>query len=223
MPSTRPAAPSRRQPFSHIRWKTPVDDVPGLIGGELLIHYGSPMITGSNTVLVPVKGTSSGGFRIEAHAGADGTLLWQLDTDYVLPNHDWTPALPATLSSQNVLYVAGNGGTVLARAMPDAGAGTVQRMAFFEIAAYTANAAAYDAAVQISTPLTSDAAGNIYFGFVAASGAPGGLQSSVARLTPQGAGTWVAPPRRRPIPAISQIAMNAAPALSPDGRRCMSG
>ena len=38
-----------------IRWSTPVDQMPQYSGAELLIHYGSPLITRVNTVIVPVK------------------------------------------------------------------------------------------------------------------------------------------------------------------------
>jgi len=45
-----------------IHWQTPVDLNPQYSGGDLLIHYGSPLVTSSNTVLVPVKTGASGGF-----------------------------------------------------------------------------------------------------------------------------------------------------------------
>src|SRR5947209_6573062 len=43
------------QPLEAIRWQTPVDLQPQYQGSDLLIHYGEPMVTGANTVLVPVK------------------------------------------------------------------------------------------------------------------------------------------------------------------------
>ena len=57
-----------------IRWSIPVDLDPQYSGGELLTHYGSPLITGLNTVLVPVKTGATGGFRIEAHQGRHGRI-----------------------------------------------------------------------------------------------------------------------------------------------------
>jgi hypothetical protein len=60
-----------------IHWQTPVDLAPPT--GEILIHYGSPRVTASNTVIVPVK-TGPNHFRVGAHDGAIGTRLWLEDT-----------------------------------------------------------------------------------------------------------------------------------------------
>src|SRR5215471_8551862 len=49
------------QPLKRIRWRAKVDLAPVLIHKVLYIHYGSPMITAANTVLVPT--------RISAKAG----------------------------------------------------------------------------------------------------------------------------------------------------------
>src|SRR5437016_4816571 len=76
-----------------IRWSTPVDLNPQYNGNDLSIHYGSPVITADNTVIVPVKTGATGGFRVEAHHGSDGVLLWSFHTDFSLPPHNglWTP------------------------------------------------------------------------------------------------------------------------------------
>src|SRR5664280_672725 len=81
-------SPVASQPLDHILWQTPVDlSVPTNNTGELFIHYGSPLITRSNTVIVPVKTTVAGGFRVEAHVGTNGVLKWMQSTDYILPPH----------------------------------------------------------------------------------------------------------------------------------------
>src|SRR5262249_26272049 len=41
------------QSLTKIHWKTPVDLFPPQ--GEIFIHYGSPLVTASNTAIVPVK------------------------------------------------------------------------------------------------------------------------------------------------------------------------
>src|ERR1700732_621927 len=47
------AGPS--QSLNQVVWKTPVDLMPQYSGTNLLIHYGAPLVTTGNTVIVPVK------------------------------------------------------------------------------------------------------------------------------------------------------------------------
>ena len=97
--------PTATQPLNQIRWQTPVDLQPQYYGGTyLLAHYGSPLVTAANTVIVPVKTGATDGFRVEARAGSDGALKWSMTTDYTLPPHNWTPAYGPTLTSQPRLY-----------------------------------------------------------------------------------------------------------------------
>ncbi len=209
-------APAPGQPLDRLHWRTRVDLHPQNSGGELLIHYGSPMITAANTVILPVKTGSSGGFRIEAHDGADGAKLWQVSTDYVLPPHGWTPSFPAQLTAQNRLYFAGTGGTVYARNNPDTAVNTIRQLAFYGIEKYAADPTPYQQSVMIDTPITSDEGGNIFFGFVATGATPANLQSGIARIGADGHGTWISAAAAANDPAISQVAMNCAPAVSAD-------
>ena len=48
------------QPLQQIRWQTPVDLAPQYVGTFLLIHYGSPLATRRNTIVVPVKTGAAG-------------------------------------------------------------------------------------------------------------------------------------------------------------------
>src|SRR5438046_2275293 len=57
------------QALGTVRWSTPVDDVLQHTTGTLLVHYGSPIITTANTVIVPVRGANNA-FRLEAHRGS---------------------------------------------------------------------------------------------------------------------------------------------------------
>ena len=75
----------RPQPLSRIRWRAKVDLAPTVEGGGLPIHYGSPMITAANTVLVPTRLSANAGFRVVAYSGASGVRRWSLNTDYRLP------------------------------------------------------------------------------------------------------------------------------------------
>src|SRR5215470_10578959 len=66
------------QTVSKIHWHVPVDLAPP--NGEIFIHYGSPLVTAANTVIVPVK--TATGFRVEGHNGATGKKMWTQATKY---------------------------------------------------------------------------------------------------------------------------------------------
>ena len=70
------------QPLQAVHWETPVDLYPQYASsGDLYIHYGSPVITTDNTVIVPVKTEWTQGFELNAYNGATGSLLWSQSTD----------------------------------------------------------------------------------------------------------------------------------------------
>ena len=52
---------------------------------------------------------------------------------------------------------------------------TTARLAFFGLSNYNANPAAYNSTVFINTPITSDAAGDIFFGFIVTGSNPAGI------------------------------------------------
>jgi autotransporter-associated beta strand protein len=217
------------QPVDAIRWQTPVDLDPQLsAGGELLIHYGSPVITAQNTVIVPVKTGASGGFELQAFNGANGSPLWTQSTDYTLPpmgqgaTYTWTPSYSPTLANGNTLYYAGDGGTVYERgSLNSSGSVTPTQEAFYgSPSTYEANAAAYDAGVAISTPITADSEGDIYFGYQTSNSAPGGLTNGIARISASGVGSFFEADQLKVngvSAGMTQVAMNSAPAVTPDG------
>ena len=201
-----------------IIWSTPVDLQSTAPFGYLNIHYGSPVITSANTVVVPVKTGANGGFRMEAHSGSNGALLWQLDSDYQLPpTYDWTLPFQIVLT-KSAVAMAGAGGTVIVRSQPNAPNGTVTRLAFFGIDNYNANPDDYNSSVQIITPITSDSQGNLFFGFLA-SNAPGGLVSGLARIDSKGNGSWTSAAQASGDPTMQKVAFNCGPALSIDGTK----
>jgi hypothetical protein len=207
------------QSLEGIRWQTPVDLAPQYSGDDLLIHYGSPLVTAGNTVIVPVKTGADGGFAVEGINGVDGTLKWRLDTDYQLPPHDWTPSFSPVLTATGRLYFAGAGGTLYYVDAPDADGATVTgRVAFYGLDNYQADPADFDNAVFINTPLTADAAGNLYFGFQVNDFTPLGLRSGIARIDANGAGTRVAASDAAGDGVVAEVVMNSAPALSNDGQ-----
>jgi predicted small secreted protein len=207
------------QPTERVHWSTPVDLQPQYSGTGLLIHYGTPLVTRRNTVLIPVKTGPTDGFQVEARRADTGALVWTQSTDYTLPAHGWVPSLGATLTRRERLIIPGAGGTIYRRVLPDrAGAPTTQR-AFYGIQQYQADPSAFNDSVRISTPITADLHEAAYFGFVAADGAPLDLQSGVARVTAGGGGAWTAAATAAGDTSIKKVAYNCAPALSKDETR----
>ncbi|HJV48059.1 MAG TPA: hypothetical protein VJ549_02170 [Geothrix sp.] len=204
------------QPLTRIHWQMPVDLHPQYSTGELLIHYGSMVITPTNTAIVPVKTGATDGFRVEARNGASGALLWQADSDYVLPQHGWVPSYGPALTASNRLYFAGSGGKLFFRDAPDSAQGSVQSAVFYGSGEYAAAKATYDAAVKVTTPLTADGQGNVFFGFQVTGPTPANLASGLARLGADGQGTWISAASAAGDAAMSQVVMNCAPALSND-------
>jgi hypothetical protein len=210
-------SPVRSQPLARIRWSTPVDLAPDYWAGELLIHYATPLVSSRGTVFVVVKTGLDGGFRVEAHDGADGHVVWTQPLDYALPEHGWVPSVPAALV-QRRLVVAGDGGTLVRWRQPDLGPVAPERLAFYGVEHWLADPAAFADAVWITTPVTTDGHGTMWFGFTAAPGAPLGLRSGVARIARTGIGTWIAAADAAADPTMEKVPYNAAPALSRDRR-----
>jgi hypothetical protein len=204
------------QSLDVIVWQTPVDLQPQLDGNDLHIHYGSPVITNANTVIVPVKTGVDDGFELQARSGADGTLLWTQTTDYTLPPHGWTPSYSPTLTPQGRLYWAGAGGTLYYRDNLDAPGSVIPAQVNF----YVTRRTKFSSDVQISTPLISDANGNIYFGFEVNGSAPKSLKTGgIARVDMNGRGSFAALQiGSRKSKTLLQVLMNSAPAVSRDGR-----
>src|SRR3984957_3084868 len=154
----------RPQPFRRIRWRAKVDLAPHLVGGELLIHYGSPMVTAANTVLVPTRVSTKAGFEVVAYSGTNGMRRWSVRTDYRLPTFrgpTFAAPLPAVLTRAS-LAVAGAGGTVLLRRHVNQPVGRVQRLVFYGAAQWHAHRSVFDQAVKITTPLTAGPDGSLY-------------------------------------------------------------
>ncbi len=205
------------QALTRTHWQAAVDQAPQYASdGSLPIHFGSPVVSAHNTVLVPVKTGSDGGFRVEARAGVDGALIWTIDSDYLLPPHIWTPSFNIALTRDNRTYLPGAGGKLLYRDDIDAATGNLSSAVFYGAEIYAAAKTVYDANVMINTPLTVDALGNVYFGFSVVGATPAGLSSGIARIGADGKGSWIAATAAAADPAMGRVAMNAGPALSPD-------
>ncbi|MDB6148188.1 MAG: hypothetical protein JWO45_1852 [Spartobacteria bacterium] len=205
------------QGLSRIVWQTPVDLQPQYDGNDLFIHYGSAVITTANTVIVPVKTGVDEGFELQARSGVDGTLLWRQTTDYTLPPHGWTPSYSPTLTPQGRIYWAAAAGTLNYRSNLDAPGTVTPRHVNFYV---TRRHRFISPNVQISTPLTSDANGTIYFGYGVNGPAPKALgRGGIARVDANGKGSFTTL-EAATLGSVNQlqVVLNCAPALSSDGR-----
>jgi hypothetical protein len=201
------------QPLQNIRWQTPVDLFPQYVGTFLLIHYGSPLATRKNTIVVPVKTGPTEGFRVDGLRGSDGAVLWTHPSDYLLPPHNWTPSFSPAIG-KNKLWIPAAGGTIESRTRIDAITNArITRAAFYGRESYDANPAAYAATVFINTPLTIDKRGNVFFGFMVTGNNPSGLESGIARVSNRGIGTWVTAAAASNDPTMQKVAHGSAPAV----------
>lgn len=205
------------QTFSRIVWQAPVDLAPKYsTQGYLLVHYGSPVITAKNTVILPVKTAAEPVYRFEARSGADGKVLWSENTDYVMPAYRWTPSYNVSLAPNNRLYAPGAGGKVFYREDADSASGTLKNIVFYGESVYSANKAALDKAVIINTPISSDTQSNIYFGFIAEAGNPAGLKSGITRIGADGKSVTADIGAIVANAGVVKMATNSAIALSKD-------
>jgi hypothetical protein len=207
------------QNLNTIKWTTSID----LNNTGAFAHYGAPLVTAANTVLVPVK-IAGDSFRVDAFNGATGAPKYVIPSDYIMPGHVWIPVYNpciATGPSGTRMYFAGAGGTIWHIDNPDSNTpGPPVREAFYPLANYNANPSAYNSTVFVNTPITADAAGNIYFGFRVQGTAPAPLnttQSGYARISPNGTGSFVLAGDAVADANINLVSHNLAPALSNDG------
>lgn len=209
-------------PLTRLIWSAAVDLAPPYNNGALLAHYGSPVITRYNTVAVPIKlsGGTAARFRVEARIGANGQMVWSLDSDYRLPPYNWVPAFNLAQAPDGPLLIPDSGGRVLLREDPDNATGVQRHAVFYGEAAYDAAPATYDASVFINTPLTTDSQGNVFFGFVVTGTNPtaGLTGGGIARIGADGSTSWVSAATAAADATITKAAMNSAPALSADER-----
>jgi len=167
--------------------------------------------------------TASDGFQVNVFNAADGSPLYTLTSDYIMPTHNWIPVYQPVLVGNGDsarLYYAGAGGTVYYISNPDSIGHRVpvQQVFYTSLANYQANATAYNSTVFVNTPITADTNGTIFFGFRVQGTAPAplGTQSGFARIDANGNATYVLAGTAANDANISLDSHNSAPALSND-------
>lgn len=221
----RSNSPAPTQALQRVLWSRPVDLNPQYSGGTyLLIHYGSPLITKNNVILWPTKTGATDGFRIEAHNALTGGWMYAMSTDYSVPAWDWLPSCGPALSPDGVLYVPASGGTVLRRADPEHSNQPSYRQVFYGGSNFFNNRSTYANDVKVSTPLTVDGRGNVWYGFRTYGLTPDrtpigsvGLLSGVAKLSASGSGQWRSVVDITGDADATHVQFQCAPAISPDG------
>lgn len=178
------------QRLTRIVWSTPMDLNPQYNGDILYAHYGSPVVSEGNVVVLPVKTGATGGFRIEARNGATGALLWQEATDYVVPPHNWFPTLGPAITGDIAAW-ARKAGLVQFRDTKAAGASSSSSVCFYGKENYSANPAAYDSAVRISSPLVTGDEGALYFTYQVVGATPLGLKGGIAVVRRNGTASYI--------------------------------
>ncbi len=124
------------QDLGRVAWTSAVDLAPQYTaGGALLTHYGSPIVTTNNTVVIPVKTAATSGYRVEARNGANGALIWQTATDYLMPPRNWFPPYNLLLTQTGRLYAPGAGGKLLMRTDADTAGVAFAAQVFYGVAA----------------------------------------------------------------------------------------
>lgn len=208
------------QPLQAIHWYTFVDTFFSSSFG----HYGGPLVTDANTVIVPMKTGPSAtpNFHVTARNGTTGQQVWDVATDWTPSAYTWfQPYQPVLATATNRVYYPGNGGTIYYRTNPDSPIGTIGQLAFYgTLSDYFANQENFNTNVKVDSPLTADNQGNIFFSFRAGLANPAGLVSGIARIAADGTGSWIsASAAAGNDPNIDIAAPHSAMALSQDGTK----
>ena len=221
----RSISTAKAQPLNRILWSTPVDESPVYeTGGTLTAHYGSPVITRGNTIVVPVKTGAYDSFKVEARNGATGALIYSFASDYsTVSAEGWISSFGPALSKDNKLFVPAAGGTVFVQKDADKKGDGPGRAVFYGGKLYASTPELYNDNVKICTPITVDAKGNAWFGFRTLGGTvdetpigDAALVSGIARVDAEGKGAWRSVKLASNDPDAMRMQFQCAPALSDD-------
>ncbi len=220
-----------------VKWQTSLDQNRAYYGNEVLVHYAAPTVTQMNTVVYGYSFTSTvngspsyDNWRVIGRKGTTGAQVWSMDTDYsaavIYPN-DWTSVFPMTLykmssgATTRGVVAAGAAGSILIRPDADSASSASNRVVFYTtLSDFNKNKATY-APIKINTPISADNAGNLFFGYEVISTVPftsvgsGGIVKVNAKT---GAVTFKSVSDLKIDGSLSRPAMNAAPAVTADGK-----
>ncbi len=206
------------QHLNVVKWSTQIDTSSGSAQ-----HYGAPLISPSNTVFVPAW--TNTGVKVKAFDGATGRLKYTLASDYIFPSSSWRPVFQpviATPPSGARLYYPGAGGTTyyIADIDSDTPSAPVHECFYTDLDTYGTNKLGFNSRVFISTPLTADSLGAVFFAFRISTPVPApfsATNSGVVRLDPSGQAIYVLDGPAAGNSRITSGPLNCAPALSNDG------
>jgi hypothetical protein len=130
-------------------------------------------------------------YRVEGRNGATGALVWSAATDYVTPPHNWLPPYNVLLTPQGRLYAPRAGGRLLVRADADAATGALSAQAFFRRRRVQRQSRGVRRQRVHQHPAYRRCPGQRVLRLPGDRANPAGLVSGIARVAPDGTGTWV--------------------------------
>ena len=194
--------------YGTIAWSALLDQNPPINGSDLAIHYGAGSLT-ANTLVYPYRYT--GGFEFLARRISNGQLVWSYLSNYKFPpsGWDWIPPVSGTLLPDGSYAGPLVGGGIFVRSHSDQTAQPIKTYYPYSLAK---SVSTYFNNVFISTGITADSAGNIYYGIRTYTNLPNGLKSGFVKMSESGVATIYS--------STNSLwpSMNAAPTLSNDGK-----
>jgi hypothetical protein len=204
----------------------PVDLDPHYMSdGILTAHYGSPVITAKNTIIVPVKTGAWAGFRIDARNGDTGQAIYHFDSDYATVSAEgWIASFGPAISPNNTLFVPASAGSLMFIQDADKFGDGPVRTVFYGGKVFGADPELYTNNVKVCTPVTVDAKNNAWYGFRtygnSADDTPIGqplLLSGIAKVNSLGVGAWRSVKDITDDATATHIQLQCAPAICDDG------
>ena len=198
--------------YTNIAWSTALDANPPVNGNDLSIHYGSAALTGI-TIVIPYK-LQSGHFEFDGRLISTGHLNWSYTSTYNLPpgGWNWIPPVSGTLLPNGSYVGPVYGGGIFVRPHVDSATQTPSVYYPCGNTEFNNYSSQYAQNVFISTPITADISGNVYYGVRTYGAVHNGMTSGFVKMDTSGNATMYT------CAANHWPALNAAPAVSNDGK-----